>query len=145
MRASIGLCLLAIIMLGAVGAGDAKKDLDKFAGAWNLSELTYDGKAHNLKFKIVFKGNEGTVEGNDKVTNEYAKIKFKLDSAAKPKTMDITIAAGSQADATMEGIYELKDDELRICVKVFGKDRPKEFAAPEGSSIVLLMLKRAAP
>jgi uncharacterized protein (TIGR03067 family) len=58
--------------------------------------------------------------------------------------MDITIAAGSQTDATMEGIYELKDDELRICAKVFGKDRPSEFAAPEGSSIVLLTLKRAA-
>ena len=42
----------------------------------------------------------------------------------------------------MEGIYQLKDDELKICLKVLGGDRPSEFNAPEGSSIVLMVLKR---
>jgi uncharacterized protein (TIGR03067 family) len=140
-------CMLVVALsLGAGGSPDEqKKELAKLAGTWSLSELTYDGEDHSkLKFKIVFKGNEGTVEGNDKVTNEYSKIKFKINPSAKPRTMDITIAAGSQTDATMEAIYELKDDELRICAKVFGKDRPKQFAAPEGSTTVLVVLKRAS-
>ena len=38
---------------------------------------------------------------------------------------------------------QLKDDELRICAKVFGTDRPSEFKSPDGSSIVLLKLKKA--
>jgi uncharacterized protein (TIGR03067 family) len=145
MRWKIACLFLVALSLGAGGTADAeKKEFAKIAGAWSLSELKYDGEEHKLKFKIVFKGNEGKVEGNASVSNEYEKIKFKLDPSATPKTMDITIAAGSQTDATMQGIYELKDDELRICAKVFGTGRPKEFAAPDGSSTVLLVLKREA-
>jgi hypothetical protein len=33
---------------------------------------------------------------------------------------------------------------LGICAKVFVTGRPKEFAAPDGSSTVLLVLKREA-
>ena len=135
---------LVVLSLGAGGSGDEqKKELAKFAGTWALGECRYDGTDHsNLKFKIVFKGDEGKVEGNDKVTNEYAKIKFTLDPTAKPKTMDLTVSAGSQTDAKMEAIYEFKDNELRICAKVFGTGRPKEFDAPDGSSTVLIVLKR---
>src|SRR5262245_58456328 len=145
MRTAIGLSVISVFFLGSATAQDAKKDLEKLAGRWDVTELTYNGKEHNLKIKIIFKGAEGVVEGNDKVTNEYAKIKIKLEPDTKPRGMDITIVAGSQTDATMEGIYELKNDELRICAKVFGKDRPTEFAAPAGSSIVLMTLKRAGP
>jgi uncharacterized protein (TIGR03067 family) len=135
--------LLVSLSIGAGGGSDAeKKEFAKFAGVWSVGDLKYDGEEHKLKFKIVFKGNEATVEGNDQVTNEYSKIKFKLDPSANPKTMDITVSAGSQTDATMKGIYELKDDELRICARVFGTERPKEFASPDGSSTVLLVLKR---
>ena len=142
------LCIFAVAL--SLGAGEApdglKKELGKLAGTWSVHELTYDGEDHSkLKFKVVFKGNEGAVQGDDSVKDQYSKIKFKIDPSAKPKTMDITIAAGSQTDATMEAIYEVKDDELRICAKVVGKDRPKEFAAPEGSNTVLLVLKRDAP
>lgn len=143
MKMKIGLVVMTILALGAGATADAKKDLEKLAGTWETSELIYNGKEHKLKFKVVFKGDQGVVQDNEKVTNEYARIKFKLDPAAKPRAMDITIVAGSQTDAKMEGIYELKGDELRICAKVFGNDRPTEFAAPDGSSIVLLTLKRA--
>ncbi len=143
MNAKLGCAMFAVLFIGAGGATDAKKETAKFQGTWNLDALTYDGKEEKLKFKIVFKGNEGTVQGNDKVQTEYAKIKFKLDPAASPKGFDITVTGGSQTDATMEGIYELKDDELRICAKVFGKGRPSEFKAPDGSATVLLVLKKA--
>lgn len=142
MKLNAGLVVIALLSLGAGGAGDAKKDLDKLNGTWSVSELTYDGKVQNLKFNFVFKGGEGVVEGNDRVKNEYARVRFKLDPDAKPNAVDITIIGGSQTDATMKGIYEIKGNELRLCAKVFGTDRPTEFAAPEGSSIVLLTLTR---
>jgi uncharacterized protein (TIGR03067 family) len=91
---------------------------------------------------FTFKGDEAVVEGNDAVKKEYAKIRVKLDLSTMPKSMDITVVGGVQKDAVIEGIYELKEDELKICAKVFGNDRPTGFSSPEGSSIFLLVLKR---
>ena len=145
-RKIAGIIVVVVLCLGTSAAQEAdKKELGKLAGTWTLKELTFDGEAHKLKFNVVFKGNEGRVEGNDSVESEYAKIKFKIDPTAKPQTMDITVASGSQTDATMEAIYEVKDDELRICAKVFGKGRPKDFASADGSSVVLLVLTRKTP
>ena len=41
--------------------------------------------------------------------------------------------------------HHLKENELRICLKVFGKDRPAVFTSADGSSQALLVLKRANP
>ena len=87
---------------------------------------------------------EVVVEGNDKVKQEYARFKIKIDPTTMPKLFDIKVSAGVQKDATMEGIYEFKGKELRICLKVFGMDRPAEFSSPDGKSIALLVLKRPA-
>jgi uncharacterized protein (TIGR03067 family) len=142
-----GMSLFLILGVAIGGAAtDEKKELDKFKGAWEVSELTYNGKDHSsLKLSLVFKDKEMVVEGNDRVKKEYARVAFKIDPATTPKLFDITILGGSQKDAAMEGIYEFKGDELRLCVKVQGNDRPAEFAAPEGSSTVLLVLKRTNP
>jgi len=146
MKTTLGLCLASALMLSGGDAADAKKELAKFDGAWNVSEVTYNGKDHSkLKFNFVFKGDEVVVEGDDKVKVEYARLKIKIDPATTPKTFDLTVGAGVQKGADMEGIYEFKGDELRICVRVFGgKDRPTEFKSPDGGSIVLMVLKRPA-
>jgi len=143
MKTKLACLLVVALTLGAGGESGQKQEVAKFAGTWALSECRYDGRDHSsLKFKVVFRGNEGKIEGNDKVASEYDKIKFKLDATMTPRAIDITVSAGSQTDATMQGIYEFKDGELRICAKVFGNGRPKDFDAPDGSSSVLLVLKR---
>src|ERR1043165_5617896 len=146
MKTKVGWLLVAALLLAAgsaQSAKDAKNDTAKFAGKWTIEELTYDGNDHSkLKINIVFKGDEGIIEGDARVKNEYARIKFKLDPTTTPKIMEIKIAGGSQTDATMEAIYELKGDELRICARVFGKGRPTKFESPEGESIALVVLKR---
>lgn len=145
----------AAVILGTSTAGDAKdkdpakRDLDKLQGTWTATAVTYNGKDFLAESKaglrFVFKGAEATVEASEAVKKEYAKIKVKLDPSTMPPIMDITVSAGTQLDAVIEGIYELKTDQLRICARVLGKERPTEFASPAGSSIVLLVLKRAAP
>jgi uncharacterized protein (TIGR03067 family) len=124
------------------------KELEPLQGIWTTSALTYNGKDFlangKTGFQFVFKGDEATVEGNDAVKKEYAKIKVKLDQATTPKCIDITVTGGIQLNAVIEGIYELAEDEFKLCAKVFGKERPAEFASPEGSSTVLLVLKREA-
>jgi len=144
MQTMIGLCLAAVLSVGAGDATDAEKELAKFDGTWNVAEITYNGKDHNkLKFNFVFKADEVVVEGDDNVKLEYARLKIKIDPTAMPRIFDLTVGAGVQKGADMEGIYEFKGDELKICVKVFGKDRPTEFTSPDGASIVLMVLKRA--
>jgi uncharacterized protein (TIGR03067 family) len=124
----------------------AQKELDALQGTWTTAGLIYNGKDFladgKRGFHFVFKGDEAAIEGNEAVKKEYAKIKVKLDPAAAQKCIDITVTGGIQLNATIEGIYELKGDELKICAKVFGLERPSEFASPAGSSIVLLTLKR---
>lgn len=95
--------------------------------------------------KFGFKGKEISVEGNEEVKKDYAKVYFKLDPSTIPPCIDINVAEGVQKDADMEGIYELKGDELKICVKVVGKARPAKFASPEGENIALIVLKRVKP
>jgi uncharacterized protein (TIGR03067 family) len=146
MNAKLGLCLAAVLAIGAGDAADGKKELAKFDGTWNVSEITYNGTDHSkLNLNFVFKGDEVLVEGNDKVKLEYARFKIKLDPGTTPKLFDLTVKAGVQKDTSMEGIYEFKGDELKICIRVFGKERPTEFGSPDGSSVALLVLKRPAP
>jgi uncharacterized protein (TIGR03067 family) len=143
------LVLLVLLLPCPAGAGDnkeGKKELDKIQGTWIMTELKYNGKDlsgdEKSKFKLVFKGDLGTVEAGEELTKEYAKLTLKLDPTAKPSLIDMKILAGSQKDAVIEGIYQLKGDELRICANIFGNDRPLRFEAPEGSSLVLVVLKR---
>jgi uncharacterized protein (TIGR03067 family) len=140
---------------GGAGGGDkekkdpAKRDLDGFQGEWKTTALSYDGKdvlADGLPMlRFTFKGNEATIDGSEEVTKDYAKFKIKVDPSTMPKSIDMTVSAGEQLKVVFEGIYELKKDEIRICAKVIGKERPTEFAAPTGSNIAMLVLKRVTP
>jgi uncharacterized protein (TIGR03067 family) len=140
-------CILVLpLLLGADKAEDAiKKDLAKFEGSWKTESIEYNGKQFDdlaKQMRFVFKGDTASVEGNDRVAEEYAKLKFKIDPSTTTKLVDVTVTAGIQKDAVMEGIYEIKGDELRLCLKVQGSDRPTEFKAPDGSSTALIVLKR---
>ena len=130
--------------LPAADADDAKKDLAKLQGNWTAVSIKYNGQefAEKLKLKFVFKNDQVTIEGDDEVKKEYPKVTLKIDPSTTPHCLDLIVLAGVQKDAAMEGIYEIKGDELRICVKVFGKERPGEFASADGSSIALVVLKR---
>jgi uncharacterized protein (TIGR03067 family) len=139
-------CLLAAGVLPAVAAepDPVSKDRKALQGEWAVEALEYNGKDYTDKYKIAFacKDDVLTVQGDGAVRKEYAKLTFKLDPSTTPKCVDLTVAGGVQKDAKLEGIYELKGDELRLCVKVFGSDRPTEFKSPAGASIALLTLKR---
>jgi uncharacterized protein (TIGR03067 family) len=138
--------ILAVVLL--LGADDAaKKDQEKLQGTWETAAINYNGneQANDIKLKLVFNGKEVRVEGSDEVEKDYAKFTYKLDPSTNPRAIDITVSAGNQKDTTLEGIYEVKGDELRLCVKVIGKERPAKFASPEGENIALVVLKRVKP
>ncbi|MBY0525368.1 MAG: TIGR03067 domain-containing protein [Gemmataceae bacterium] len=145
---TFALLLLSTSLVGADDKADdaVKKEVAKLQGAWTTISLRWNGKdmPTDGKFGIqfVFKNDQATVKSSEAVEKEYAKITFKLDPSTNPPVVDLVVSSGIQKDAKIEGIYKIKDDELTICAKVFGMDRPTEFDSPEGASIVLIVLKR---
>lgn len=145
----LGIGAAALLLTAADATDAAKKDLDRLQGTWTPVNLKYDGgdigDAAEAKFQLVIKGNKIVLTDNDDVKKEYGQFTFKLDPTTMPKSMDVTVTAGSRKDAVLEAIYDVKGDELRICVKVTGKERPAKFESPEGASVALIVLKREKP
>jgi uncharacterized protein (TIGR03067 family) len=140
-----GLILGGLALFTAAADPDpAKEDLKALQGTWAIESITFNGDdvSNDYKLSLTFKGSEGTLEGDDEVRKEYAKISVKLDPESSPKCIDVTVALGAQKGTVMEGIYSLKDNQLRLCVKVLGKDRPSEFKSVSGESTALVTLKR---
>jgi uncharacterized protein (TIGR03067 family) len=126
---------------------DSKKDLEKLQGVWTISSITYDGGdvpadiVSKLQFEV--KGDQWAIKGDDEVAKEYAKATVKVDASPKPRLIDFHVGAGSEKGSDIEGIYEWNGaDEIKVCAKVIGKERPAEFASAENSRVVLMVLKR---
>jgi uncharacterized protein (TIGR03067 family) len=140
--ASVGLLAVA----GAARADDAKKDLEKLQGTWEITEVVINGKtlpAEKVKGgQVVFKGDEMTVkEGDD--DKDPRKFTVKLDPGKKPKALDTTALNRDQKGAVSPAIYELDGDTLKLCSpNNDSKERPRAFKSDEGSNVVLLTLKR---
>jgi uncharacterized protein (TIGR03067 family) len=139
--------LVALVLATSVvtaGSDQAKKDVAALQGTWNVTKLEYEGKdiTGEHKLSLRFQGDTAAVEGDPKVKTEYGKIKFKLDPSTTPKCVDLTVTAGDQLNVTMEGIYAVKGDELKLCVRVLGNERPTKFTSPGDAPVALVTLKR---
>jgi uncharacterized protein (TIGR03067 family) len=146
MRAKCLVVVAAALFL--VAADDAaKKDLDNLQGIWESTSATFDGRdiSDDAKFKMKFKGDTITITGNEEITKDYGAFKVKLDPSTTPKSMDLTVTAGDMKDSVLEGIYELKGDELKVCVKIGARERPTKFESKEGSSTGYVVYKRFKP
>jgi uncharacterized protein (TIGR03067 family) len=140
---------LSVLLVLGTSAAAAEKDSDAIQGTWLAEKVVYNGTdfygGGQPKFRFVIKGDTASVEGNDEVKKSYARFTFKIDPTTTPRLFDIKITGGFQENAVMEGIYELKGDELKICIRIAGNERPMKFESPEGSSVVLVVLKREKP
>jgi len=118
-----------------------RKNPESLEGTWAITSAIHDGrKSAPEKIKSVrltFAGDKLTVHGDKGMESV-----FKLDAAKKPCQIDVTPGDGPDKGTVLKGIYELKGDELRICIGKSGKDRPTEFASKEKSGIILIELKR---
>jgi uncharacterized protein (TIGR03067 family) len=131
-----------ILMLGSIvtlfGAGDpktddAKSEKDKLNGTWKLTAATINGED---KTADLVKHDYVAIIAGDKITlggeGDMRTSRLVVDTTTQPKRFDILISLG---------IYELKDDELKVCLG--GGTRPTEFTSKAGSQQVLFVFKRA--
>jgi uncharacterized protein (TIGR03067 family) len=135
---------LGLLAMGADPQGETKprSELDKLQGTWNVVALEIDGTKMEEKglqgSKIIVKDSSFTTIA----MGVMYKGTVKVNSASKPKTLDLMFTEGTIKGTTSLAIYDLDGDTWKICLTVNGTDRPKEFATTAGSGLALEMLKR---
>jgi uncharacterized protein (TIGR03067 family) len=148
MRSLLG--LVVVLGMGSVWAQETKpdeataKELKALEGTWDLEQLEVAGKktpVEELKkvgAKIEIKGDAITFASE--VKKEGKKGTIRLNVSKTPREIDVD--DGKKGKEL--GIYELKDDTLKICTAKTGGERPKEFASKATPETTLLVFKRAA-
>jgi uncharacterized protein (TIGR03067 family) len=125
-------------------SGDAK-DGDSLDGTWLPSAAELGGKMFpdevRKTIKLVVKDDKYTVTVGKTVDKGTAK----LNTAAKPKELDITGTDGPNKGKKILAIYERDGDTLKICYDLSGEARPKEFKTKEGAPLFLVTYKLEKP
>jgi RNA polymerase sigma factor (sigma-70 family) len=99
-----------------------KSDKERIQGAWSVVSVEFNGQDVTKAvgdMKWFCKGDR--LDFSTKLLPDDVRITFKQESTGSPKSVDFILKNASQAE-TMKGIYELKDDILKVCVHV---QRPK--------------------
>ena len=146
------LLVASAIELGDDLASDSwEKVLKALQGDWVCIEEEYDGKKlsrQELKEKnrrLNIKGNRYT---NRRTKDGAVRIyygRIELDPSHKPARFDFTGKGPVGHFLEQTGIYELKDDTLRLCItNVAGPDtkRPTEFKGSQGNKCEYWVFKR---
>ena len=130
-------------------AGDAKdeaikKERMKFEGAWQVVSLEIDGnKAEEQDAKKITVVNEADGKWRLEVEGKViARGTSEIDPTKKPRAIDLTETEGDDKGKTALGIYEIGDDERKVCYAKAGMERPDGFSAPAGTGRILAVLKR---
>lgn len=124
-----------VLVLIAADTGDdlAKKDLEKFQGNWSLISAEQDGKKmpddQANKIKLTIQGHKFVLRKDGVVISEGM---MTLDASKKPKTIDETITAGPNKGKVFTAIYEIDDEQHKICFATAGKKRPMAFSSSNG-------------
>jgi uncharacterized protein (TIGR03067 family) len=140
-----GLIAFLVGALIATDAGDdaAKKDLAKFQGNWQLISMERDGKKtppeEARKITLFIQGDKFILRKDATVISEGT---MKVDPTKKPKEIDETITTGPNKGKVFSAIYEVDDEQHRICFAAAGKERPTEFSSLPGSGQILQVWKR---
>ena len=92
-----------------------------------------------ITLRVTGENYEVTIEGE----KEPDKGTCILDTTTAPKRMTIKSTEGPNRGKTFLAIYEMKNAvSMRVCYDLSGKDFPKEFKAPKGTSLYLVGYRR---
>ena len=148
MKAALAITFTLGTLCPALAQDDAvKTELAKLDGVWQIVGHQTDGEprneAHWRKVQFLFNGNELTFKGDDILSKKVAKMILVVDPSTMPRVIDMKVIAGDFKGTTLEGIYEIKEDTLKICFRNDeAKNRPTEFRTKAGSNLVLFILQR---
>ncbi len=120
------------------------EQLRALEGTWAFETLEVEGQTMPASIlassRILMDGDRFRTESPEA---NYEGI-FNINVEAEPHEIDIEFVEGPEAGNWNYGIFQLEGDELRICLDMSGKSRPKAFAAPKGSGHACESLRRAS-
>jgi len=135
----LGLALVAGAPLKKDGPA---KDPPTLVGEWVGETGVRGGKPENppagTALTFMADGKVRFREGADAKAEEGT---YTVDPKKDPAEIDIVPPNGAKG-VTILGIYKVEGDTLILCFAM-GQDRPKVFAAPDGSEVILVTCKRA--
>jgi uncharacterized protein (TIGR03067 family) len=142
---SVLVCVCGGPLARGDAALDAKEDGKKLEGTWKPVTAELGGKPFPdevLKtMKLVVTDGKYTVTVGEQ-TDEGT---VKLDTAKKPRAMDIVGTKGPNQGKTIPAIYEVTDTTLRVCYDLRGKAHPTEFKTKADTQLFLVEYKRQKP
>jgi uncharacterized protein (TIGR03067 family) len=119
-------------------SAEAKKELKKLEGKWRLVKAATGGKESDFKDKeayFVFKGTEITLSSGTKTETLHVTA---LDPSTALKCIDLTERREGRPERTLEGVYAIDGDTLRIAhaMPKDGKSRPTSVEKPDDQALV---------
>lgn len=133
--------LLACVLLAPLAVADENKELKALTGTWVVEKMELEGTDAISTFKdvtLVIDGDRYTATIGDMTD----KGMLSVDSAKKPKTMDIKGTEGVNKGRTYLCIYELKDGKLTICYSLDEAKRPERFETSKDSKTMLAVYRK---
>lgn len=143
---AVGLVVIAgvtvSIVLLATMKGDKKgKDDELILGTWKVDTFDTAGgggppaeEAEKIRF-VFERGGQLRMAGGP--TGREMTGTFRLDPAANPKAIDLTLSRPDGAEENVFGLYQLDGDTLRLCFGSGGDEqRPQEIAATRSTPLV---------
>lgn len=143
MRTLFGLLVLALTTsaLAQSPTSTLPPELKKLNGYWKCQSIKYDDveqmpdpKTRNLLTLVIKDGEYRMYYLTDSEKDLHFRL-FTADLKLDPKSssFELLVKDGSKKGERRHGIYEHKDNVLRICYGPSEKPRPDKFAAPKGS------------
>lgn len=137
-----------VVLLGTLVA-QAADDAVKLSPAWQGHWQVFSMKSGDIELPEAFvKAITVDVAGAEmvwKVNNQQIKAQVKfIGTEDKPNPIDIVGVGGDNDGRLYEGIYDLSDDTLKLCLNTTTdvKNRPVEFDAPAGSTFVVIQMRK---
>jgi uncharacterized protein (TIGR03067 family) len=81
-------------------------------------------------------------DGKFDTRGEPIEFRYRLDPAAKPKAIDLTLKGDGGTEQTQLGIYALDGGQFKLCWQHDGRGRPMAFKTVEEPAQLLLVLVR---
>jgi RNA polymerase sigma factor (sigma-70 family) len=119
--------------------GSVQSDLEQLQGRWVCTSLIQAGKPVQGGLPRI------TIKGHQVIYTESSKERFQIDSTKTPKHFDLTVSVpkgDEMVEKLVRGIFDIKGNQLRICLGMGDNGRPTAFESTEGSSNRLLILRR---
>jgi uncharacterized protein (TIGR03067 family) len=123
-------------------ATETEQDRKQLEGSWQLVGVEAAGQTLSrqavgqLHTKLSFSGSDFTLRSATAVQSG----KYTLTANLRPREIDL-----DNGKEISRGIYQIEDDELRICFVLEGPNRPRAFLTKPSSKQYLWTLKRQKP